>query len=76
MKSDREVKLMRRERAKGASQELAAARAGMSVRTVRKYEKLGMLPSQVGKPHTWRTREDPFATDWPWVLEELVLSTE
>lgn len=62
---------MRRERAKGASQELAAARAGMSVRTVRKYEKLGMLPSQVGKPHTWRTREDPFATDWPWVLEEL-----
>ncbi|MEZ5447404.1 MAG: IS21 family transposase [Gammaproteobacteria bacterium] len=71
MKSDREVKLMRRERAKGASQELAAARAGMSVRTVRKYEKLGMLPSQVGKPHTWRTREDPFATDWPWVLEEL-----
>lgn len=71
MKSDREVKLMRRERAKGASQELSAARAGMSVRTVRKYEKLGMLPSQVSKPHTWRTREDPFATDWPWVLEEL-----
>jgi transposase len=71
MKSDREVKLMRRERAKGVSQELAGARAGMSVRSVRKYEQLGKLPSQVSRPHTWRTREDPFASDWPWVVGEL-----
>jgi transposase len=43
----------------------------MSVRTVRKYEKLGKLPSQVKKPHTWRTRANPFADDWPWVVSEL-----
>jgi len=71
MKSDREVELMRRERAKGVRQELAAARAGMSVRTLRKYEKLGRLPSQMKKPHTWRTRPDPFELDWPWVVTEL-----
>lgn len=35
VKSDREVRLMRRERAKGRTQEQAAARAGMGVRTAR-----------------------------------------
>jgi hypothetical protein len=62
MKNDREVRLMRRERAKGRSQEVAAARSGMSVRT---------LPSQVKQPHTWQTRADPFIHDWPWVVGEL-----
>ena len=41
-----EVLLMRRERAKGRTQEQAAARAGMSVRTLRRYERRGKLPSQ------------------------------
>jgi transcriptional regulator with XRE-family HTH domain len=46
MKRDSEVLLMRRERAKGRTQEQAAARAGMSVRTLRRYERRGKLPSQ------------------------------
>ena len=46
MKRDSEVMLMRRERAKGRTQEQAAARAGMSVRTLRRYERRGKLPSQ------------------------------
>lgn len=71
MKSDREVGLMRRERAKGLNQEVAAARSGMSVRTLRKYERLSALPSELKMPHTWRTREDPFEADWPWVLVQL-----
>ncbi len=42
MKSDAEVLLMKRERARGKTQEQAAARAGMSVRTARSYERQGL----------------------------------
>ncbi len=45
MKTDAEVLLMKRQRAKGTTQELAAARTGMSVRTIRNYERSGKLPS-------------------------------
>jgi hypothetical protein len=72
MKTDGEVRIMIRERAKGKTQEQAAARAGMSVRTVRTYERLGKLPSQLKQPRTYRTRPDPFAEDWPWIEAELM----
>jgi transcriptional regulator with XRE-family HTH domain len=71
MKTDAEVRLMRRERAKGKTQEQAAARAGMSVRTLRRYERAGTLPSQQHRPRTHRTRTNPFAADWPWICAEL-----
>jgi len=66
MKTDHEVRRMRNERHKGKTQEQAAARAQMSVRTARKYERLAQLPSQLKKPRA-RTRPNPFAQDWPWV---------
>lgn len=62
---------MQRERQKGTSQAVAAARAGMSERTARKYERLGKLPSQVQERRGYRTRPDPFGEDWPWVQREL-----
>jgi hypothetical protein len=71
MKRDAEVVLMQRERAKGRTQVQAAARAGMSERTARTYERLGQLPSERRGPRPYRTRENPFAEDWPWVVEEL-----
>lgn len=71
MQTDREVQMMLRERAKGKTQEQAAARAGMSVRTVRTYEQLGKLPSELKQPRQYRTRPDPFADDWAWVEAEL-----
>src|SRR5579859_5067527 len=71
MKRDSEVVLMRRERAKGRTQEQAAARAGMSVRTLRRYERRGKLPSQFQEPRTYRTRPSPFAEDWPWIASQL-----
>jgi len=71
MKKDREIKLLLDERRKGASQKLAAARAGMSERTARKYERLGKLPSQTKKPRAHRTRENPFIADWAWVESQL-----
>ena len=53
MKTDAEVLLMKRERAKGRTQEQAAARAGMGVRTVRRYERAGKLPRRA----SWQGRE-------------------
>jgi transcriptional regulator with XRE-family HTH domain len=71
MKTDDEVRLLFRERKKGRTQEQAAARAGMSVRTARKYEISGELPSSLQQPRAYRTRQDPFEADWPWVRTEL-----
>ena len=71
MKKDAEVKLYMKERAKGTSQQVAAARSGMSERTARKYERAGKLPSQMKQPRTWRTRANPFEEDWPWVVQQL-----
>ena len=42
----------------------AAAKSGMDEKTARKYLKAGRLPSQMKKPHTWKTRKDPFADVW------------
>lgn len=49
----------------GISQVTAAAKAGMSERSARKYARLGRAPSQLKVPHTWRTRPDPFEGVWP-----------
>ena len=45
----------------------AAMKAGMDRRTARKYVAAGKMPSELLKPRGWRTREDPFAEDWPEV---------
>lgn len=71
MKNDREVRLYMQERRKGIAQQVAAARAGMSERTARKYEKSKELPSQLKRPHDWNTRTNPFEQDWPWVVSQL-----
>ncbi len=71
MKKDTEVKLFMQARHKGATQHVAAARAGMSERTARRYERAGKLPSELKRPRTWRTRPNPFEEDWPWVVAEL-----
>jgi hypothetical protein len=71
MKRDPEVLRMLRERARGRTQEQAAARAGMSVRTVGTYERLGQLPSQLRQPRGYRTRSNPFAADWSWIAGQL-----
>jgi transposase len=49
----------------------AADAAGMSVKTARKYVKTGKLPSQSKQDHTWKTHEDAFEADWPWIKEYL-----
>ena len=56
------------------TQEVAAAKAGMSERSARRLERDGRLPSQ--KPrHYWRSRSDPFAAVWESVIVPLLQST-
>jgi len=71
MKKDGEIKLLLDERGKGTNQKLAAARAGVSERTARKYQQAGQLPSQMKQPRTHRTRDNPFAPDWAWVEAQI-----
>jgi hypothetical protein len=59
MVKDAQVGVLRRRRMEGKTQEAAAAAAAMSVRSARKWES-GPYPSLRHKPHTWRTRPDPF----------------
>ncbi len=54
----------------------AAAAAGMSERTARRWQSRG-LPSTAKAPRTWRTREDPFADVWESeVVPRLVADAE
>jgi hypothetical protein len=63
--TDAQVRLIMKERSKGRTQEQAAVKANLhSPKTVRKYEKLGKLPSELKKDRTYRTRNDPFESDW------------
>lgn len=55
---------------------LAALKTGMDAKTALKYRKAGKLPSELAKPHTWRTRPDPFAVDWTAVEAMLVDAPE
>ncbi len=71
MKTDAEVRRYMKERSKGRTQAQAAAKAGMSLGTARKYERAARVPSQLQQPRTYRTHPNPFADDWPWVIEQL-----
>ena len=55
----------------GKSQETAAAVAGMSVRSARKWQR-GPLPSQTKQERWWRTRPDPFDGVWEDEIEPLL----
>ena len=55
----------------GKTQETAAAKAGMSVRSARKWQN-GPLPPQAKPEHRWRTRPDPFDGVWEDEIEPLL----
>lgn len=63
MVTDEQVKLLRQKMKEGKTQQAAAAAAGMSVRTARRWQD-GLLPSQTKAPRSWRTRRDPFEGVW------------
>ena len=53
------------------TQEIAASKAGMDVKTARKYLKVRRLPSEMKAARHWRTRPDGFADVWPEISEQL-----
>ena len=63
MVTDQQVRRLRQKLMEGRTQEAAAAAAGMSVRTARRWQR-GPLPSETKQPRRWRTRRDPFAEVW------------
>ena len=62
---DRKVTKLMREYGKTNNIAKSAMRADMSPKTARKYLDAQKLPSEMKKPHDWRTRKDPFVEDWP-----------
>jgi transcriptional regulator with XRE-family HTH domain len=70
--TDAQVRLLMKERSKGKTQEQAAVKANIGSRkTVRKYEQLDKLPSELKRARGYRTRTDPFGADWSEVEKKL-----
>src|SRR5210317_1342603 len=75
MVTDEQVRMLMTLINKEKTLAVAAAKSGMTEKTARKYRDRETLPSQLAQPHTWRTREDPFEDDWPWIQAQLEINT-
>lgn len=75
MKTDAEVRLLRRKLMENKTLEAAAAAAGMSEETARKWRQ-GPMPSETKKPRHWRTRPDVFGDVWADEIEPLLEADE
>jgi len=60
MVTDNQVRILMKLTNKEKTLKTAAAKAGMSEKTARKFHELGKLPSQCKTIHDWRTRPEPF----------------
>ncbi len=75
MVTDHQVRRLFRMKQKGKTVKESSLKTGMDEKTARKYLRLGKLPSEVKKPHTWRTRKDPFKDEWEEVKSYLELNS-
>ena len=73
MVTDRQVRLLMKRIQTEKSLAVAAAKAGMSEKTARRYRDLGKLPDEVRPRHDWRTRQDPFEAVWAKIRGQLEL---
>jgi hypothetical protein len=69
--TDVQVRRLMEEHTRNGRVDLASLRAGMHRNTGSKYLRAGKVPSELRKPRTWRTREDPFEEDWAEIAERL-----
>lgn len=74
--SDAQVRTLMQEMAKHGQVGRAAMKADMDRKTARKYVASGKLPSEMKAERHWRTREDPFAEDWPTIVAMLAETPE
>ena len=62
----------------GKNEEIAASKAGMDVKTarkyVRKYRAARKLPTEFWQERRWRTRPDPFAEVWEQLQKQIQAS--
>jgi hypothetical protein len=58
------------------TQQIAADKAGMDVKTARKYLRAKRLPSEMKKERHWRTKPDWFEPVWAGVQERLRLNPQ
>lgn len=71
MVTDAQVRRLKRLSKTEKTQELAADKAGMDVKTARKYLADGKLPSESKPERTWRTRPDPFEQIWAEIRNQI-----
>lgn len=69
--TDAQVRRLMEEMSKDGQIGHAAMKAGMDRKTARRYITAGKLPSEMKEPRWWRTRQDPFAEDWPTIAAML-----
>ncbi len=74
--SDAQVRRLLEEMSRHGKVGLAAMKAGMDRKTARKYVHEEKLPSEMREPRTWRTRADPFESDWEEVARRLCEAPE
>lgn len=74
MITDKQVKKLMKY-IKTETQEVAAVKSGMDVKTARKYLRSKKLPSEIKERHGWRTRLDPFSQHWD-LIEDFLLTSE
>lgn len=74
MVENRQVVKLMETLGKGKTLAEAAAKAGMSENTARRWRDLGQTPDEVTHERTYRTREDPFCDVWDEVLEMLEIN--
>ncbi len=74
MVTDQQVRRLMKQLSQQRPLGVAAAQAGMDEKTARKYRDSGQVPSQARRPHTWRTRPDPFAQVWDEVAAALAVN--
>src|SRR5262249_31246491 len=67
MLTDQQVRKLMTLLTAGEPLQRAALKTGMCEETARKYRRARRLPSEMARPHDWRTRPDPFAEVWPEV---------
>ena len=58
-------RLMKEINQNGGALGRAAMKSGMDRKTARRYVRTGQGPTELKKPHTWRTRQDPVEAIWP-----------
>jgi hypothetical protein len=71
MVTDAQVRRLKKLSKTEKTQELAATKAGMDPKTARRYLATETLPSELKAERYWRTRDDPFESEWETIQEQL-----